>query len=180
MVAPRWVQCARPGENWGGASYKAPSHSGCGSSKLLEQQFQSELDLPRVVRRIARRADSAEVVVGPVGGAADGHDAVTAEAGRVKVRVVKDVEDFRAELKLALLVERKVLKDGEVKSVEAGAGGLRDASQVRKGASTDSARGWIREGTRSSRRIQKRVIVEPAEFSEAIVVETDLQGLPGV
>src|SRR5205809_3700988 len=125
MVAPRWVQCARPGENWGGASCKAPSHSGCGSSKLLEQQFQSELDLPRVVRRIARRADSAEVVVGPVGGAADGHDAVTAEAGRIKVRVVKDVEDFRAELKLALLVERKVLKDGEVKSVEAGAGGHR-------------------------------------------------------
>src|SRR5213594_1647824 len=157
MVAPRWVQCARPGENWGGASCKAPSHSGCGSSKLLEQQFQSELDLPRVVRRIARRADSAEVVVGPVGGAADGHDAVTAEAGRVKVRVVKDVEDFRAELKLALLVERKVLKDGEVKSVEAGAGGLRDASQVRKGASTDSARGWIREGTRSSR-IQPRAL----------------------
>src|SRR5207248_4468048 len=92
----------------------------------------------------------------------------------------KDVEKFRAELKLALFVERKVLKDGEVKSVEAGAGGLRDASQVRKGASTDSARGWIRKGTRSSRRIQSRVIVEPAEFSEAIVVETDLQGLPGV
>src|SRR5438093_1922797 len=129
MVAPRWVQCARPGENWGGASCKAPSHSGCGSSKLLEQQFQSELDLPRVVRRIARRADSAEVVVGPVGGAADGHDAVTAEAGRVKVRVVKDVEDFRAELKLALLVERKVLKDGEVKSVEAESACLCETTQ---------------------------------------------------
>src|SRR5437588_1809 len=39
---------------------------------------------------------------------------------------------------------------------------------------------WIRQGTCSSRRIQSRVIVEPAEFSEAIVVETDLQGLPGV
>src|SRR5438034_10766903 len=64
-------------------------------------------------------------------------------------------------------VSGAMAKAGKVLTVS-----LHDALPI---SSTDSARGWIREGTRSSRRIQSRVIVEPTEFSEAIVVETDLQ-----
>src|SRR5439155_23424419 len=110
----------RSGENWEDASCKAPSHSGCGSSKLLEQQLQSELDLPRVVRRIARRADSTKVRVSEVARTGDGYHTVAAEIRRVEVRVVKDVKHFCPELQGETLLDCKVLENGHVQPAERG------------------------------------------------------------
>src|SRR5439155_12731968 len=93
---------------------------------VSENELQGELDLPRIVGIVAGRADFAESScvssVRIVRGAADGHHAVTAEAWSIKVGMVGDIKDFRAELQLALLSEWEVLKDGKIQAVEAGAG----------------------------------------------------------
>ena len=82
---------------------------------VSENELQGELDLPRIVGIVPGRADFAESScvssVRIVRGAADGHNAVTAEAWRIKVGMVGNIKDFCAELQLALLSEWEVLKD---------------------------------------------------------------------
>lgn len=82
---------------------------------MLEHKLQGELDLPWIVWIIAGRTDFAESCSGGgvriIRGASDGHHAVATKARRVKVGMVEDVKDFRSELQLALLAERKVLED---------------------------------------------------------------------
>jgi hypothetical protein len=111
----------------------------------LEKELERELDLPRVIRSVAGRANSSKVTICEIRRTTDRDNAVTAKTRRVEVRVVGDVKDFRAELKLTFFVERKILKDGKVQTVEAGTWNLRDSAQVGKGAGTDSARGWVGE-----------------------------------
>src|SRR3974390_2049051 len=61
-------------------------------------------------------------------GAADRDNAVAAEVGGVKVRMVEDVEDLRTELESVALVECHVLEDREVHAMESRSGNLRGAS----------------------------------------------------
>src|SRR5579859_4767241 len=66
----------------------------------LVVQLQGKLNLPRIIRSVARGSNFAEgrtVVVARVG---NGRHAVPAEIRRVEVRMVKDVKDLRSELKL--------------------------------------------------------------------------------
>src|SRR5204862_2152283 len=116
---------------------------------------------------------------GPIEGTADRNDAIAAKPGRVEIRVIGYVEHLRTELELALLAERKVLEDGEIQAMEARTRSLRNPTQVCKGAGINRASSRIRERTRRPRRIQSRVVAEPAGFSKAIVVTTDLQGPVG-
>ena len=88
--------------------------------QLLEQQLQSELDLPRIVGSITSGADPAKVRVGEIARTGDGHDAVAAEIRRVKVRVVENVEEFGPELQVDSFLDRERLKDREVQSTESG------------------------------------------------------------
>src|SRR5262249_26963815 len=105
----------------------------------------------------------------PVGGATDCNDAIAAKARRVEIRVVEDVEDFRPELQLALLVKRNVLEDGEVKPVEAGTRNLGNSAQVRRGATSHNG---------ASRRIREcSRIPKPAQLAVAVCVQAQLQGL---
>ena len=64
-------------------------------------------------------ADFAKVGTGEIGRATDGDHAVTTESGRVEVRVIENIEDFRTELEPDALVERKILEDREVQPMEA-------------------------------------------------------------
>src|SRR5260221_1478106 len=105
---------------------------------------------------------------------ADRNHAIAAKPGRIEVRLVRYVEHLRAELELALLADRKVFEDGEIQAVEPRTGRLGDPTEVRKGAGINRASIRIGERTCRSRRIQSRVVVEPAGFSKAIVVTTDL------
>ena len=69
---------------------------------VLENELERKLDLPRIVRSVTGRTDFPEAgrvgSVGVVSGTGNRHDAIAAESGRVKVRVVGDVKDLRAEL----------------------------------------------------------------------------------
>src|ERR1700674_1165333 len=84
----------------------------------LVVQLQSELDLPRVIRSVAGRADLTKVRVVEVGGSGDGDDAVAAETRSVKIGAVGTIEDFRPELEAHALVERGVFEDGEVQTLQ--------------------------------------------------------------
>lgn len=94
----------------------------------LVVELESELDLPRVVRRIASRADQAEVGVGVICRSTDSYNSVTAKAWRVEVRMVEDVEDFRPELQSIPFLKHKILKDRKVQPVETRAGNLSQTS----------------------------------------------------
>src|SRR6202012_886317 len=92
-------------------------------------ELESELDLARIVRSVARRTDFAEgraVVIARVG---DGHNTVAAEVRCVEVRAVGDVEEFRAELQAEALFDLEVLEEGHVEPVEAGSGDLCNSAQ---------------------------------------------------
>src|SRR5215475_4577311 len=114
---------------------KGPRLALCGVPSLARLdcgsvvELQSELDLPRIVGSIAGGTDSSKVAVRPIGRAGNRNHAVAAEAGSIEVRMVEDVEDFRSELELTLLVERNVLEEGQVKPVEARSRNLRYAAQ---------------------------------------------------
>src|SRR5579862_4624087 len=93
------------------------------------KELQSELDLARIVRSVARRTDFAEgraVVVTRVG---DRHNTVAAEVRCVEIRVVGDVEDFRTELQAETLLDGKVLEEGQVDPVEARSGDFGNSAQ---------------------------------------------------
>src|ERR1700676_2719666 len=103
-----------------GASREAPLSLDVELSLVI--QLQSELDLPRVIRSIARGPKFTErglrTSIGVVRGSGDGDYAVAAESRSVEVGMIKDVKDFRAELQPEALGQRDVLKDGEVQAVE--------------------------------------------------------------
>ena len=141
----------------------------------LENELERKLDLPRIVRSIAGGADFAEAGgvagVGVVGGGGNRHDAVAAESGRVKVRVIGDVKDLHPELKLTLLVEREILKYGEIQAVETRPGNLGDAAQGTEIARADRSAG---------RGISKRSgVAEPAEFAIAVSEQPGFYRLTG-
>ena len=76
----------------------------------LKNQLQGELDLPRIVRRIARGPDFAEVGACKVSRIANRNNTVAAEIWRVEVRVVEDIEDFRSELQSKAFRDQEVFK----------------------------------------------------------------------
>src|ERR1700685_2200157 len=84
----------------------------------LEQQFQSELDLPRIVGRIASGSDLAESLVQKVLRPGDGHNAVAAKSRTVEVRMIENVKELRPELQVETLAEMEILGSGEIQSVE--------------------------------------------------------------
>src|SRR5579863_8060057 len=90
----------------------------------LVVQLQRKLDLPRIVRIVARRSNFAEVRIGDVARTADRNYAVAAEVGSVEVRMVEDVKEFRSEFGRKALGNREFLEDREVQAMEAGANGL--------------------------------------------------------
>src|SRR5208282_1983983 len=95
----------------------------------LEVQLQSELDLPRIVGSIARGTNFAEGRTVEIARVGDRDNAVTAEIRSVEVRMIKYVEDLRAELQAEALIDRDVLEDGKVQPVESRSGHLRHAAQ---------------------------------------------------
>ena len=111
-----------------GASQKAPLPVGC-KGRLLENEFQRKLDLPRIVRRIASRADFAKRRAVVVSRAGNRHHAIAAETGSAKVWMVGYVKELRAELQILAFRDREVLKDREVQSVVSGPRDLRNSSQ---------------------------------------------------
>ena len=113
MVAPHLHRRARE-KNWEGALARRLPSRGV-ERQMLEQKLQGELDLPWIVWIVSGRTNFAESGSGGsvriIRGASNGHHAVAAKARRVKVGMVENIEDFRSELQLALLAERKVLED---------------------------------------------------------------------
>ena len=77
----------------------------------LEIQFQSELDLPRIVGSIARGTNFAEGRTVEIARVGDRDNAVTAEIRGVEVRVVEYVEYFRTELQAETLAQGDILED---------------------------------------------------------------------
>src|SRR5258707_5040444 len=84
--------------------------------------------------------------------------------------MVCKVKDFRAELKLTLLADRKVLKDGKVQAMEPGTGNLRDTSQVCRGAGANGTRSRIGESRR---------VTEPTGLAVAVSMNAELERLAG-
>src|SRR6202012_813907 len=143
-------------------------------------ELKSELNLPRIVRSIARRTDFAEgraVVVARVG---DGHNTVAAEVRCVEVRVVGDVKDFRTELQAETLLDREVLEEGQIEPVEAGSRNLRDTAECRSARQRRAAgRGignWYGIWSEDARLCECSRVAEPAEFAVSIVVQPELEG----
>src|SRR5260370_7952326 len=81
---------------------KAPLSWNCEFGLVI--QLQSELDLPRIVRSIARRADLAEGRIVVVARSRYCNNSITAEIRRVKVVVLCDVQELRTDLNAATLV----------------------------------------------------------------------------
>src|SRR5215469_1126386 len=117
----------RPGRRSGGSAF--PS-----MASKSEVQLQGELNLTRIIGRVTRRSDLAEVAAGEVARSANGDYSVAAEVRRIEVRVIEDVEHLRAELQPEALGEQEVLKDREVQSSEARArhGGRYNSTESRK------------------------------------------------
>src|SRR5579859_1851087 len=89
------------------------------SGTRLVIQLQRELNLPRIVRGIARRRDPAKSVWNRKVERVGGRDYVAAaESGRIEVGMVENVEELGAELEVNLFLDREILKGREVDSVE--------------------------------------------------------------
>ena len=109
---------------------KGPRLALCGDSNVRSVvELQSELDLPRIVRSIAGRADFAEALVCEVAGAGNRTDTVATEVRGIEIGMVKDVEDFRTELQMVTLRETELLEEGKIEPVESGPFYLRYSTQ---------------------------------------------------
>ena len=81
----------------------------------LEIQFQSELDLPRIIWCVTRRSNFPEAIdIAEVAGSRNRNHAVAAEIGSVEVRMIEYVEELRPELQPETFVELHVFEHGEV------------------------------------------------------------------
>lgn len=144
----------------------------------LVVELESELDLPRVVRRIASRADQSEVGVGVICRSTDSYNSVTAKAWRVEVRMVEDVEDFRPELQPIPFLKHKILKDRKVQPVETRARNLSQTSQRIVASERYAAGGFA--GPQHARLREGRRITEPTQVlsvRERYIMQTKLQRL---
>src|SRR5262249_23606234 len=88
------------------------------ASENLVIQLQSKLDLPRIIRSIARRSDFAKVCAGEVRRIRNGDYTVTAKSWRIEVRVIQDVEHLSAELQAEALLHLEFFECREVQSAE--------------------------------------------------------------
>src|SRR5580700_4961947 len=110
----------------------------------LEVQFQSKLDLTRIIRCIAGRSDLAKAGTGVVARSGDCNHAIPTEIWSIEVRVVKDVENLGPELQPEPLAELHILEDGEIHPLERRSGNLvRRAAQSRHRAREGGARCWL-------------------------------------
>ena len=76
----------------------------------LEPQFQSKLDLPRIVGSIASGTHFAKVRAGEITRTGNRLNSVAAEIRSVEVRVVKNIQQLRAELQREAFAESQSLK----------------------------------------------------------------------
>ena len=81
-------------------------------------QLYRELNLPRIIRSIARRSNFAERVTGEVTRSGYRGDSVSTKIGRIEVRVVQDVEELRPELQPESLGDLEVPEHREVHTLE--------------------------------------------------------------
>src|SRR5882724_967465 len=96
---------------------------------VLVVELERKLNLARIVRRVARRADKPEVRVLEIRGTRYRDHTVTAKSRRVEVRMIQNVEDFRSELQTESFLDREILEDGEIQPVETGSRHLSDSPQ---------------------------------------------------
>jgi len=146
----------------------------------LVVQLQSELDLPRIVWRIARRTNFAEIRVVEVPGIRNCHHSVSAESRSVEVRMIEDVEELRPELQREALSQPEVLERGEVKAMEAWPSGLgRTATGCRNTGERNASRWAIwcrnRRGDRTAQYAglcKSSGVPEPTQLSVAVGVQS--------
>ena len=74
-------------------------------------QLESKLNLSRIVWSIAGRPDFPEGGTGEIARVSDRYHAVTAEARRIEVRMVQDVEELGPELQREALAELHGLEE---------------------------------------------------------------------
>ena len=145
-----------------------------GRNLVLIIQFQRELDLSRVVRSVTSGADFSEGVTRKVGRSGDGNNAVAAESRRIKIRVIKNVEELRAKLQAYAFVERKVLEDGEIQPVESRSRYLgRRASQRAKAT---IRRHTAHQGT-SRGLAESRSVSNPTQLAIRVGVQSKFRAL---
>src|SRR3984885_4200123 len=147
---------------------------GSGSPELhlsLVIQFQSELDLPRIVGSIACRTDLAKSRTGEIAGTGDRHNTVSAEIGCVEVWMVDYVKEFSAELQHESLAQSHVLERGEVQPLERWSGNLvRRTADCRQRAGQSCARRRLAE---------RRGISKEAQLPVRIDMESSFRILTG-
>jgi len=116
------------------------------------------LNLPRIVRSIARRSNLAEVVIRKVRRSRDRYYTVPSKAGSIEVRMVEDVEDFRPELQTEAFVEHDVLEEREVQAMEAGTRHLSNAAETGR-APARGALCWLTESSWVAKPVKQPVCV---------------------
>ena len=136
----------------------------------LEVEFQSKLDLPRIVRSIAGRSDLAKAGTGEVPRSRDRNHAVTAEVWRIEVGVIKDVEEFSPEFQPEPLSQLHILENREIHSLE-----RRSSDLVGRASECGD---WA--GQRSAgRRLTERVgVLEETQLSVGVDMQSTAQRLP--
>src|SRR5580658_1457531 len=82
-------------------------------------QLQSKLNLSRIERIVASGPNFSEVGVCVTARARSRYNSITAEVGRVKVRMVENVEELRPELHGEAFVQLECLEEREIEPVEA-------------------------------------------------------------
>jgi len=97
-----------------------PPH--CRSNLVV--QLQRELDLPRIVRSIARGSDFAKARAGEISGPGNRNHAIAAEIRRVEVWVIEDVKELGPELEAEALIQLHVLERREIHTPEPRPNGL--------------------------------------------------------
>ena len=90
----------------------------------LVVKLQSELDLPRIIRSIARGSDFTKAGTGEVARFGDRNNTVTTEIRSVEVRMVEDVEELRSELQPEALGKWNILEHREIHTLERRSGDL--------------------------------------------------------
>ena len=87
-------------------------------SNTLVIQLYGELNLPRIIRCIARRSNFTEAGVGEVTRSGNRGNAVSAKVGRIEVRMVQDVEELRPELHAESLGDLEIPEHREIHTLE--------------------------------------------------------------
>jgi len=81
-------------------------------------QLYCELNLPRIIRSIARRSNFAKAGIGEVTRSGNRGNAVSTEVGRIEVRMVQDVKELRPELHPESLGDLEIPEHREVHTLE--------------------------------------------------------------